>query len=365
VPESQIQLIFAEIKKVRYVQKKCPACGSNMTKKNGVRGGKQLYKCQKCGHQFRQRSGPTDEKLWQMVSKMFEPETYDNDESLCNRVSDAFKQLMESLEGLNHSLQHASSDSYEQFHGICTVQGAAMKADRDYEAWRVDNLRDEGAMEELEDKRQMVFYELFKSDFLRFDHCCKQKQQNTHHFEFNYDALPIEAVNCPATNSFCVCMDRYLKTPSAKTTELKIDKLGKYLFEHFMKLTMEDHYALTYFEEMLNLVQEDMKMLGKKAQDDKFISSTREIFTPEGLKLLKIAQEEGWLDDDFKPVGLSNTQCAVLADAIGFRLKLKNRWKPFNLLWGKKYLRHEFDNALNQPKTIAFSDLVEEKLGKE
>ena len=37
-----------------------------MTKKNGVRGGKQLYKCQKCGHQFRQRSGPTDEKLWQM-----------------------------------------------------------------------------------------------------------------------------------------------------------------------------------------------------------------------------------------------------------------------------------------------------------
>lgn len=33
---------------------------------NGVRGGKQLYKCQKCGHQFRQRSGPTDEKLWQM-----------------------------------------------------------------------------------------------------------------------------------------------------------------------------------------------------------------------------------------------------------------------------------------------------------
>lgn len=34
-------------------KKKCPSCGSNQTKKNGVRNGIQLYKCIACKHQFR------------------------------------------------------------------------------------------------------------------------------------------------------------------------------------------------------------------------------------------------------------------------------------------------------------------------
>ena len=37
-----------------------------MTKRNGVRNGKQLYKCQNCGHQFRQRSGLSEEDIWSL-----------------------------------------------------------------------------------------------------------------------------------------------------------------------------------------------------------------------------------------------------------------------------------------------------------
>ena len=37
-----------------------------MTKRNGVRNGKQLYKCQNCGYQFRKRSGLSDSELWSL-----------------------------------------------------------------------------------------------------------------------------------------------------------------------------------------------------------------------------------------------------------------------------------------------------------
>ena len=37
-----------------------PSCGSRITKRNGTRNGKQLYKCMACGHQFRAGDTMTD-----------------------------------------------------------------------------------------------------------------------------------------------------------------------------------------------------------------------------------------------------------------------------------------------------------------
>jgi len=39
-------------------------CGSTHTKKNGVRKGVQLYKCQDCGYQFRSGFQLSDDELW-------------------------------------------------------------------------------------------------------------------------------------------------------------------------------------------------------------------------------------------------------------------------------------------------------------
>jgi len=39
-------------------------CGSTHTKKNGVRKGVQLYKCQECGYQFRAVAGVSEADLW-------------------------------------------------------------------------------------------------------------------------------------------------------------------------------------------------------------------------------------------------------------------------------------------------------------
>lgn len=43
---------------------RCLVCGSPHTKKNGVRTGVQLYKCQECGYQFRSRVDVSKDELW-------------------------------------------------------------------------------------------------------------------------------------------------------------------------------------------------------------------------------------------------------------------------------------------------------------
>ena len=43
---------------------RCQVCGSTHTKKNGVRKGVQLYKCQECGYQFRAGTETSEEDLW-------------------------------------------------------------------------------------------------------------------------------------------------------------------------------------------------------------------------------------------------------------------------------------------------------------
>ena len=43
---------------------RCRVCGSTHTKKNGVRKGVQLYKCQNCGYQFRSGFQVSDDELW-------------------------------------------------------------------------------------------------------------------------------------------------------------------------------------------------------------------------------------------------------------------------------------------------------------
>ena len=43
---------------------RCLVCGSTHTKKNGVRTGVQLYKCQECGYQFRARVDLSKDELW-------------------------------------------------------------------------------------------------------------------------------------------------------------------------------------------------------------------------------------------------------------------------------------------------------------
>ncbi|MCR5069099.1 MAG: hypothetical protein K6A78_04795 [Prevotella sp.] len=48
---------------------RCPACGSTHTKKNGVRKGRQLHRCQECGYQFRATTEVSEDELWNVYQQ--------------------------------------------------------------------------------------------------------------------------------------------------------------------------------------------------------------------------------------------------------------------------------------------------------
>jgi len=48
---------------------RCLVCGSTHTKKNGVRKGVQLYKCQDCGYQFRAGTEVSNDELWRIYQQ--------------------------------------------------------------------------------------------------------------------------------------------------------------------------------------------------------------------------------------------------------------------------------------------------------
>lgn len=61
----------------------------------------------------------------------------------------------------------------------------------------------------------------------------------------------------------------------------------------------------------------------------------KELRTEEAMKLWKIAQDAGYVDENFQPL-VSRTQAALLANAMAKTLKIQKKWKVFETLWNRK-----------------------------
>ena len=77
--------------------------------------------------------------------------------------------------------------------------------------------------------------------------------------------------------------------------------------------------------------------------------------TEQAMMLWRKAQAAGWIDDNYQPL-LSRTQAALLADAMAERLGIKEKWKVFEGLWNRKYMRSDYNLALTQQQTYEFQD---------
>ena len=77
--------------------------------------------------------------------------------------------------------------------------------------------------------------------------------------------------------------------------------------------------------------------------------------TEEAMVLWRKVQEAGWIDSHYQPL-ISRTQAALLADAMAERLGLKEKWKVFEGLWGRKYMYRDYYQAMNQKKSLKFQD---------
>ena len=84
--------------------------------------------------------------------------------------------------------------------------------------------------------------------------------------------------------------------------------------------------------------------------------------TEQAMVLWHKAQAAGWIDDNYQPL-LSRTQAALLADAMAVRLGIKEKWKVFEGLWNRKYMRSDYNLALTQQQTYEFQDELKRLFG--
>ena len=77
--------------------------------------------------------------------------------------------------------------------------------------------------------------------------------------------------------------------------------------------------------------------------------------TNEAMMLWKKVQDAGYVDDYYQPL-ISRTQAALLADAMAERLGIKEKWKVFETLWNRKYMRSDYNLALTQQQSLDFQD---------
>ena len=56
-------------------------------------------------------------------------------------------------------------------------------------------------------------------------------------------------------------------------------------------------------------------------------------------------------------------QAALLADAMAERLDIKEKWKVFETLWNRKYMRSDYNLALTRKGSLDFQDELKQLFG--
>ena len=84
--------------------------------------------------------------------------------------------------------------------------------------------------------------------------------------------------------------------------------------------------------------------------------------TEAAMVLWKKAQAARWVDANYQPL-ISRTQAALLADAMAERLGIREKWKVFEGLWHRKYMRSDYNLALTRKVSLDFQNELKRLLG--
>lgn len=84
----------------------------------------------------------------------------------------------------------------------------------------------------------------------------------------------------------------------------------------------------------------------------------------EAEEVMEDLVNEGLLDEDWQPVGLSGSERGLIAKAVCDYLKINEVWQVFGQLWHEKpeTLRGYFNKALEQKKSLEFQDRLKKIL---
>ena len=83
--------------------------------------------------------------------------------------------------------------------------------------------------------------------------------------------------------------------------------------------------------------------------------------TEEANELWGIAKEEGWVDEDLQPKGLSRPDAALLAARMAKVLGIEG-WVPFEQLWHRQNMRQDYNKSQYNQKTDDFEKTLKRKI---
>lgn len=69
------------------------------------------------------------------------------------------------------------------------------------------------------------------------------------------------------------------------------------------------------------------------------------------------AIEQGWIDGNLQPL-LSRTQAALVAYYMAEKLHIRTKWRFFEKLWGRRNMKNDYYDALDQRQTGAMLDRI-------
>ena len=85
------------------------------------------------------------------------------------------------------------------------------------------------------------------------------------------------------------------------------------------------------------------------------------LHTPEADELWAVAKQEGWVDEDLQPKGLSRPDAALLAARMAKVLGIEG-WVPFEQLWHRQNMRQDYNKSQYNQKTDEFEKKLKRKL---
>lgn len=119
----------------------------------------------------------------------------------------------------------------------------------------------------------------------------------------------------------------------------EISKLNRLAF-HRLTYTYHLGKDIGLSVALCNRALYEVSQIGNEKQSTSTKTTPQELETEEAQKLMQIAIDGGLLNEDYSTtdkVG-TNAQKALFADIVGSKLKLTNKYKVFEKLWGVKGL---------------------------
>ncbi len=131
-----------------------------------------------------------------------------------------------------------------------------------------------------------------------------------------------------------------------------INNMGAFMHQMIYPMFTRDAIQRLFSELMLR------EMLLERREEFRLTPTESVGATPDmSHPVWQAAIEQGWIDDNLQPL-LSRTQAALVAYYMAEKLHIRTKWRFFEKLWGRRNMKNDYYDALDQKQTSTMLDRI-------